>query len=307
MSQQNATTTKKQTKESVKKAIARTAQGWPLLGHLLWWSFSEMVLGYEQFKAMLVECGIDPEFANPIRKKSAITHALDAFVKDEGKAKFKRKPADTAEATVWVIVHQAMNVSSQDVTFTTETKVVFNKKDQTHHVIGAPEVKEKLNELIELYEKSYTTDQIRSTITGYLYEGCQGVMVRETGGVYFCPSTQQAEFDKLKKLFQKIAELGFCAIDTTAVVDEPESAASMWRALTTEARADMEEMRKDLEDLKANPSQRAQETRLEKYLALKTKIQMFETLLNGTASELMTELNKIETNFRERLLAGDSK
>lgn len=307
MSQQNATTTTRETKDSIKKKIARTAQGWPLLGHLLWWSFSEMVLGYEEFKVLLTDCGIDPKVANPIRKKSAITHAMDAFIKGEGKAKFKRKPADTPEATVWVIVHQAMDVSSQDVTFTTETKVVFNKKDETHHVIGAPEVKEKLNELIELYEKSYTTDQIRSAIIRYLYDDCMGVMVRETGGVYFCPSTHQEQFDKLTKLFKKVAELGFCSIDTTAVVDEPESAASMWRCMTTEARADMSEMRKDLEDLRANPSQRVQENRLEKYLALKTKIQMFESLLNGTASDLMGELDKIETAFRERLLAGVPK
>lgn len=301
MDQQN-TTDKKETAASIKRKIARTAQGFPLLGHLLWWSFSDMVLDYQQFLEMLTACGIDPKVAPPIRNKSAITHALDAFIAGEGKAKFKRKPADDKDMTVWVIVHQAMDVSNHDVSFTTETKVIFNKNnpDQPPRVIGSNEVKEKIHELVELYKKSYTTEQIRSAVLRYLYDGCQGVMVREGGGVYFCPSTHQAEFDKLSKLFRKIAELGFCAIDTTAVVDEPASAASMWRAATVEAQADIDEMLQDLETLKVNPSQRALEVRLEKFQNLRTKIQMYETLLNGTASELISKLDRVGKALQER-------
>ena len=65
---------------------------------------------------------------------------------------------------------------------------------------------------------------------------------------------------------------------------------------------DVTELKEDLQKLPEDPNQRALETRMEKYTALKDKVENYELLLSGTADDLKKELQTITESLRRHFL-----
>lgn len=304
MNQQKA----EETKSSIKQTIAKSTQDFPLLGNCLYWSFSETVIPYTDFTAILKNLNISEKLAPKTRTKTAVLKAIDEFIALQdasGTTKFRRKAVDDDKIAVYVIVHSHMDGINQDVKFETETKIKFDKKSNKITVTSAPGVEEQILALVAKYEDSYTSDQIRATVLRYVFETCLGVMVRDNGGLYFVPETKRTEYLNLRSLVETLSlTKGVkCSVDVIPVIDLPESRSSLWKAIIGEATSEMAEMRKDLEEIKGTPSASAQKLRLKRYVDLKTKIQMYEMLFQSTASDLVSELSRIEAIFQGKLEA----
>lgn len=286
--------------QPLKKVISASAEGYPLMGNVIYWSFSQMKMTHVDFLKMLEELGINKDVAPATRVKSALCKTLREITKDK-KENFSRKVVDDQNLAAFGIFHSQVDKQSLDMDVAVQTKVRFDKKTKAILVEGDAEVKEQLHSLVEDYKQSYTTDQIRSAILRYVYDECLGIMVREHGGMYFVPVTKQAEFEKLEKLFEKLSAIGACSVDVIPIIDTQQAAKSMWKALVGEVKSSLSDMKEDIETLKEDPTERAQERRVKKFQDLKVKIEMYETLLNGTANDLKSQLAEIEKAFREKL------
>lgn len=293
---------------TLKNSIATSAEGFPLLGTCVYWSFSEVKVSHKEFIGMLDELGIDKTIAPPTRHKSAVQKALKSFVKssnkeqDQKKAVFSRKVVDDKDLAAFAVVQPEVNAANFDLDFNTELKVRMDKKTKNLLIDGTEEAKTQLNSLVEEYKDSYTTDQIRSTVLRYIHEMCKGITVRDNGGIYFVPSTEKESLLKLESLFKKISnKAASCSVDTIPVIDTAEASKAMWKALVGEANRDLQDFRKDLEAVDADLTDRAQERRFKKYQDLRLKIEMYETLLNGTATDLKQDLKNIEMSFRRKI------
>jgi hypothetical protein len=286
--------------KTIRKQIAHSAEGYPLLGNCIYWSFSEMKMPTAQFKAMVKGAGFDEKIVQETSKKSAVIAALETLM-DGAKLKDRHKVVEDKDMTVWVVVDLIVDAKNKDVSTRTETKVFFYKKDKKVRIESTPEITAKLEDLIKEYESSHTTTQIRSTVLGLLFDECKGVTVRDNGGLYFSPSTYQKQFENLRKLFEKISSIGACSVDVVPVIDTKEAAQAMWKALTAEVNAEIAVLKTDIENLKENPTEKQQELRFNKIRTLNSKVEMYATLFNETSKDLQNSLDGIKNLFLERL------
>lgn len=319
MQQQTAKTTKTMIpahgtkQQSIRRTLATSLKGQPLLGYCIYWSFSETKTTHTEFTDTLKAIGMPVDIAPETRAKSAVTKALEHFVGLSKGSKLRDKVVDDADKAAWVVVQRNVDSIAQDVSYETQIKVTFDKKamakaakvNQAVRIDGGmPEVQDQLRALIADYATAYTTDQIRSSILNFVHKHCEGLTVRENGGLYFIPAMHEAGYTQLKSLFEKLNAKAPCSVDVIPILDDAEAAASMWKALVGEATSQMAEMRKDIEALSPdkNPSARSIDIKMKQFHDLKTKIQMYEVLLNGTAKDLVSELAGIEASFQEKLI-----
>ena len=297
------------TKETIRRTLATSLKGQPLLGYCIYWSFSEMKTTHEKFKSLVESVGMPVEIAPETRAKSAVSKALEAYVGATKGGKLRDKVIDDKEKTLWVIVQRAVDAAAQDVNYETETRVTFDKKKWSGKssilecvtIDGAAEVQQALIEKIQDFATAYTSDQIRASILLFVHRHCQGITVRENGGLYFLPAMHEAGYNQLKKLFAELNKISTCSVDVIPVADDAEAAASMWKALTGDVRAQMADMLKDIESLRKNPSEKTIDIKMKHFHDLKTKIQMYEVLLSSTAVDLVQELADVEAAFSAKI------
>jgi hypothetical protein len=308
---QQQSSTNGSAKQSIQRTLATSLQGQPLLGYCIYWSFSERKTTHTEFTDLLKSVGMPTDIAPETRAKSAVAKAIEHYVGSTKGGKLRDKVVDDKDKTLWVIVQRAVDSVAQDVSYETEIKIAFLKKTSRYATVlqsvnidgGTPEVQEQLKGLIQDYFTAYTTDQIRASILTFIQKHCEGVTVRENGGLYFIPAMYEKQFNQLESLFNHLDKTSPCSVGTIPILDDARAAAAMWEALKSDARKSMTEMRKDIEKLQKDPSDRSYKLRMNQFHDLKTKIEMYEVLLNGTAKDLVAELAAVEASFREKILS----
>ena len=146
----------------------------------------------------------------------------------------------------------------------------------------------------------YTSGQFRSMAKRFLKKWCQAITVREGGGLYFVPRSNQSELEKLVALFESFGE--HADITLIPVIDTKTSRGSMWKSTSKEIEEDVASLIKDFGELNDNTTEKMVEARIQKYNTLKDKIEMFETLLQGTAEGMKTKLDELTETIQKKLI-----
>jgi len=281
------------TQKEIKKAIAKSAEGYPLLGYALYWSIPAMRVRYVDLLKLMQKHGIDSKIAKNPRAKSALNRAVRDTAKN-GKGTFHRKALDNAEQASFVIVNTAVDQTNSDVDFNTETKIMFDKETNAVAIEGAS--REEIKSLYEEYKEQYTQEQIRTVVLRYLYGKCEATSVRDQGGVYFVPSTHTEDFQRIKAC---VEELPGVSIDVIPIIDTPEAKRSLWKSFVGDVETEMAALARDLEETSDEKmSDRSFQLRLNRFKTLQDKIGTYEDLLTGTAVDLKTKLETLTQKLR---------
>jgi hypothetical protein len=285
------------TNQKIKKAIAMSAEGYPLLGQVLYWAIPAQTVPYLQFVQLLKKHGINPDIIKAPRAKSALNRAVRDTAKGS-KGTFHRKALDEKDRTAFVIVNSEVDSESADVEFETETKVMFDKEHQSVSIEGAR--KEDIKARYEQYREQYTQEQIRTFVLRYIRMTCEASNLRDQGGVYFIPATKLEDFNKLKAC---VEELPGVSLDQIPVIDTPAAKKSLWKSFVGDVEAELQQFAKDLEDNQDDEmSSRSFQMRLNRFQKLQEKIGNYEDLLTGTAVDLKSKLSGLTEQLRK--LAG---
>jgi hypothetical protein len=285
----------KPVKQVTRSLIASSAEGYPLLGECAYWSLTNINMVFSEFVAKLQEAGISPEIAGEVRSKSALVRAIQKETATR-KNSFYRTIESPAH-TLFVIVAQRLDASTANkVDFQTDTQIIFDKKTSQIKVDGYNA--QAVHDGYKAEQGFYNVDNAREAILRYLRQECMAISVRDNGGVYFVPSTYSAEFQKLQKFFAFFPQ---CSLGIIPVIDTAQAKKSMWKSLVGEIEA---QLASEKEKLQTNPptTDRGIEARLKVFKSLQSKVEMYETLLTGTASSLKTELSSLSALLKQHLV-----
>mgnify|MGYP001255332455 CR=1 FL=1 len=283
--------------QTIKARISKSLEGFPLLGYAVYWSLENIKITHSDFKALLVKVGLDPDVAPEVRVKSALIRAIRAETKGKKKT-FHRKLTDTKDRAGFAIVDtDSVNEENLDVTFETSTRVALDKNTKMVKIEGSNE--QSIRDSFDSFRDLYTTDMFRNVVLKLVKGDCQGIGVRPKGGVYFVPSTHNETFQKLQAL---IVSFPGCSLDVIPVIDTQNAKKSMWKSLNHEIREDLDQLKLEVEELGDDPQDRSVQIRLERYKAIRAKVENYETLLNSTADGLKMELENLTAALTAKLV-----
>ena len=295
MQQQANKSTKAQTKTSIRAHLAKSLEGHPLLGYVVCWSTAEhFKVKYDSFIKVLKDLDIPEDIANEIREKSAFTRAMHNQRK---KGVYAHKVVDDQNRTGMVLVKmKTINEQDLKVRGSDTTQATMDKKSKGVEITG--EHSKEVKEDYEALKDCYTANQFRAAVIRFIFNHCEGISVRDRGGMYFIPSHKNEDFKKLEALFAKYPGNSLTVIP---VVDGAVAKNSMMKTMTGDVEAEIENLKKDFENMKDDSSSRSVETRLEKYKKLRAKVENYEDLLAGTAVGLKEQLDKLSKAVVKKL------
>lgn len=276
--------------------LKASTEGLPLCGWFVYWSITNVKALRDVLVQQVSALGLDADAVLPIRTKTAFISA----VKDVAHAHnaTHKSVLDNSERTVYVIVSTHVDPTNIDVTFTVETKVVYNKYDEQITVHGPFE--DEIRALYEDYKVNYYSDQFRDMILRLLRKHCQFLTIRDRGGIYFVPVSSEQSLNQIKSLFASYPE---CSFDTVGVANQAEAKKSMWRTLIGEVSTEIQSMRDELAALPPDLPESGLQARLERYQALREKVENYELVLSGTAQNLKDELSALSSHIMTRIAA----
>ena len=287
------------TKTITRDLLAKSAEGFPLLGHVVYWTISDFKIGYWDFIKILQEVGIDTDVANAVQAKSALIKALKDETKERSRGSFHRNVVDNKDKAGFALVStQSVDAENVDVNFQTETKVILDKHTKSVRVEGANA--QSIQDKYQDYRNTYTADRFRNVVLKIIFGLAEGIAVRERGGVYFIPAHKQEVFEKLQELFSRFPG---CSLDVLPVIDTKQARGSMWKSLMGDVKDEIASFKQDIANLKSKDSAREStlDNRLKRYRSLKDKMENYEILFGGTMSEIKAEVGDLESQIRRML------
>ena len=281
--------------KSVRQSIKESGESFPLIGWTVYWSTTQFSMAFEDFVKMLDECGISSHLARETLPKHAAQRAIRESAK--GKDTFHRKVADNTEEAAFVIASTEVN-SNMDASFTTNSKAVFDKETKNLSVSG--DQHKDIKNLFEKLKTEYTSHQVRTVILRFVKRYCSGITVMNTGGLYFVPKTSENELEKLYKLFELLGDKA--DITPMPLVDSAQARNSMWKVTVGEVANDIARLKADLEKQDDEITEKSYMARLRKYKALRTKVELYESVLSGTATDLKNDLDSLTKLVQTKII-----
>lgn len=279
---------------NVHKAIATSAEGYPLLGYSVIWSAEGVRDRYASFVGKLNSLGIPDDIATVVRPKSALVKAMREETKGRTDT-FHKGVDENADRAGWVIAGtHAIDKANLDVEFATQTKVIFNKDTKRAEFQGVNA--QALEQKFEQFKDVYGPDNFTNAVLRYIERYCDALSLRKKGGVYFIPAHKQAEFEKLQKLFELFPTAHLQAFP---IINTAQAKKEAYRAMTVDVQAEIATLKKEMEA--GGQTERSIEIRLEKFRKLKNKVSNYEDLLTGTADGLKSEIETLAATMRAQL------
>lgn len=277
---------------SVKKAIAQSAEGYPLLGWIIYWSTSSFREDVSKVKAVLSQVGINEEYAKLIAPSTALQAAFDSAT--GGQANLRKHSVRSDDRTILALVRGT--ASGAEVLFDAITKGFLVNDDA--HVEG--EFADQIQGEFQARKSVYTNNQFVNLVKSFIATEASSLTLRDHGGVYFIPAHKQIEFDKLVALF---AAFQSASIDVVPVIDTAQAKRSVWGALTSDIESEISSLQAQIEtwNKDGDPRDGVIQRRLEQYASLKEKVEDYSTLLSGAASELQEKLDAVASELKKKL------
>jgi hypothetical protein len=289
-----ATVTQTVARQAAAKFELPKYEGIPVLGWIVRWDVRNCNMPHADFCNLLEAHGISKDLALVTLDKNAVIRATKEAAK--GKDRFHRKVAEKDAESAFVIASTEVD-SANDVTFDQETKVIFDKK--THALVVEGAQKDVIEQGYEKFKTMYTSSQVRTVILRYVKRECKALTVGDLGSLYFIPATNAPEMENLQSLVDAMP--GMAELIVLPQPDTSKTRSSMWKVMTDELQSEITRQEKELNS-RADVTDKMMETRIQRYQEIKNKVEMYETVLNGTASEMKEQLAKLTDTVRAKLV-----
>lgn len=277
-----------------KTNILPSVDGYPVLGYIISWSIKDFEMTINDANDLLTTHNIPEDVRSQTSEKSAAVRAVRETAKNT-RDRFHKKVKDT-DVAAFAIVDAAVNAEQMDVDFATETTVVFDKETKTLKVKGASG--NRVQELYKQYKDMFTGYQFRTTILRYIRRYCAAATMRDGGGIYFIPSTHGEHYQNLINLFGSLSSVG-CDLTPIPIIDTVQAKKSMWKTFVGEVNESIKRFSDEIDKVD-DLSEKMMSNRLEKYNAIKEKVDIYETLLQGTADEMRESITKLTKKLQNK-------
>lgn len=277
-----------------RETVTKTAEGSSVLGWLIFYSASNFTIPYLDLIEKLKEAEIDPAIARETASRWAFQRAVNEYVDTPDKF-VKRQEGETESVSVLASI--SANTTG-DVDFVKHAAPVF---DKTLKAIKSDGGLDGFSTHFDHHKKMYGGHQFRTITLRYLKRHCSALTVMDTGGLYFVPRVREVEMRKLEKFYQLMNQ--DCHITPLPVRDEEEVRAPMWQKMCEEVGQEIQDLKKDFDDLDDSIADRVRTTRLRRYASVKGKVELYEAALSSTASTLKDELDALEKMVREKAVS----
>jgi hypothetical protein len=246
-----------------------------------------------------------------VRLGQAIKRTLAGMVRD-GLLELEERQEERVDQTgnrknddraVYVLKLKRTDDEGEDVAWRTATKVIHykNEKDpeKALRFVG-PLVESELRPLIELYQRSYTTEDIAAQILRpTVLNRCYGFALRRHGGSYFVGAEYVPILDRLAAFMADVADEAHCVSFMTAlpVLDGDTTRASMGLHAFNALPADIRDVETDLREMQRDDRRdKVRPATAEKYEA-----KLVELARKATA---LTKYSEMATDNLGEALAG---
>lgn len=287
-------------KHTTVELLKKNNEGYPLLGHCAYFTIKEVIVHIDKVREALEKVGLDKDLVRDILPKNATARAMKKIQKEDRASGLKNARYQKIEQegqAVFAIANPDVNTNDLTrIEYETRTTAVFDKNSKKGVFHG--ENKEKGEEFQDVYSNHYNHEQFSQLVRKILEKTCTAISIRQNGGMYFIPVTQEAEFEKLGKFFEAV--MPGSSLDSFPIVDARQAKKAMWKSLVGDVKQDLKALSKDLQDLPKEITGKMLAGRLEKYRALSVKVEMYENVLTGTARDLKKELQALAAALKSK-------
>ena len=296
----NNSTVQINTLEDLQKALPTAGNflgcvfGWDIEDSDFSISHENLVAKAEQFN---VPTGLLP---NPIKTEKAVTAAVTATQRKfskQFKFEYIRKPKsnDNDKRYILGIVNKKVN-EREDLEFTQQCKITFYS-DSNQWISDNPEYEKVLETLIESYNfhQNHAVGDIRYILRSFV--GKYAIRLNPEGKSYFVPSQYMGIEECVKELIKDLDKRN--NVIYIPLFSTPEGNESITTAAVDNLEKEIENLGKDIEifltDFKCSDKvlSNGLKSRKEKMEEIKTRIQVFSTVLNFKTNQLNENLQKL--------------
>ena len=283
---------------TLKAAQDRLANaGGKYLGSLLWWSLNGNRVEHAQLEALAAQHNLPERFVpHAIKPTQAFRRAWRHTASRLVDGQMLRPITETSDEVVVGLVREVADAGTKDLEYDVLARITFDK-----HAARITSDRESI--VVEsvrcmyAHHLAHTTTDIRAMLTGFLGEA--GVALRESGGVYFVPSTHRQMLDALCAV---VEAAGNNRTYRMPIVDTPAGRNTLRtiaeRTLDEELRQLQDQLERfDDEKVRASTLER----KLETFGDLRSRVDLFARVLAFKADDLRNKIGVTQAALRARL------
>lgn len=271
----------------------------PRAGMIVWWRLSGDCYD-EELRAEWDARGLSEKLLpSPPGKSTALSRAMIDQATARGADRVLARPMADRGSKALVIEHAgAMTPGGRDdLTYRVALRASVNGSDP----VFDPADHEAIPEILRCYARhlaALTADDVGGWLVK-LVAYCDGVRLRDTGGVYFVPESRREEW---RSMVTAIHAASGHRINGIPALRAEDAVASILDAISEEAKKIAEDMAAELSE--GSVTKRKAHKRIERWEEAEAKITRYEELLGVKAEGLREKLEGVRAGLAAVLLDG---
>jgi len=229
-------TTKEKIKKSTVRDLKSAGRSGDAIGALVWWSVADISVSAAKLANMLTDRGLDAsylpppinaqaQFSKAITKANATQSTAGRRAYDtDRKQMMLRRIVENTDVVVYGVVEEKSVVKNEDLKYRRLANVRFNKTTRTVEFTGTHPLLDQVKTTYTKLRSNYSSSDISKQMITNVRELCQGVPVRDRGGVYYVPPRHIKNVEALVDL---LAALGHSSGTVITIARSKSNVSSM--------------------------------------------------------------------------------
>lgn len=285
------------------------AAGGEHLGDVVWWMLSGADVPRSVLETKWLAHGLDPAFLPEEQTpEKAMRQAVREALTGEDKKKVGIQPTVDSKSSLIYAVGSWMTDNVGNAEFRQDALIMLDKSVTPAAASSDNVSNDLVTKVLREYNRylgTHTSRDVMTSITKAL-KAWSAVTLRETGGIYFVPRTQS---DNLRKLQGAVEQLGNSLVFLLPVHSTTDAVRSLGTAASGSIEDELSSLRTEIDGFLADPNGVRPSTlkrRLEAFTDLRSRANLYHTILNVTVGDLGAQLKAMEDQVTTMLAMKDA-
>ena len=283
--------------QSLREQIQR---GGEHLGDVVWWLLSEVSVSHATLEAEWLGHGLSPKLLpEPQTPQKALRQAVRTVQIGKRNVDIINS-VDTNDHLVFTVSRAQPVDNEGNVTYAQEARMTLDKRTGILGSDHNTELTERIRTEYDVLLSSHTARDIMMMITKALQQW-SAVTLRDTGGIYYVPRTQS---ENLRRLRDVVKQFGKSQMFLLPVHSTDEAKQSLGTAAAGSIEAELTALQEEIHGFMQEPEGVRPSTlarRLEAFGDLRSRADLYRTILNVTVSDLGGQIQKLEQQVETML------
>lgn len=310
--------------------IEQATETLPLVGYTVFWRLSGVRIQHDDLKQELEQAGFEAHTPNPPTARKSLRRALETWLASRQAVKPTNSKNNTkkrdlirvinkrdSEEMVFVIVAEQVDFCALGLEYGTDLRVKLNKKTKDITVtttatgtINPTAQASQIAQALDPYWQEYRDLLLAGDLSRMMRDiitSIDGIALREHGGLYFVPITQQTELDNLRELISNISDKSFVA--ALPVINAQDAKQQLSQAIHHSMMDELSTMETDLQRFLKFEEEKAGSVkkqtiiqRLGTYQTVQAKALAYNSLLGLQQNAIEKRLNQLRESARTLLI-----